>query len=437
VKDWRCITLAELISAGDAAYQTGPFGTVLKASEYAKEGVPLISVGEIREGYLQVHSTTPRIAQTTIDRLPNYILKECDIVFGRKGAIDRNAIINKHQDGWFLGSDGIRLRLFGEHNSTFFSYLLRTPNIRRWLMQNGQGAIMPGLNQKILDRLPLTFPCPKTQQKIAAVLSALDAKIELNHRINAELEAMAKLLYDYWFVQFDFPISATQAAALGKPSLEGKPYKSSGGKMIYNPQLKREIPVGWECELASKLCDLNLLTWTKSDYPYTIKYVDLANTKNGSINDITDLLGSEAPSRAQRILKDGDTIIGTVRPENRSFALVPKGDAVLTASTGFAVLTPKKPIFREYNYLTLTSELNILRLSTIASGAAYPAVNPDVVCELKLPIPREEILRAFHYLVAPLFDHRESNNQQNQHLTTLRDWLLPMLMNGQVRVKEN
>ena len=93
------------------------------------------------------------------------------------------------------------------------------------------------------------FPDLNEQQKIASVLSALDSKIELNNRINAELEAMAKTLYDYWFVQFDFPISEEQAIAMGKPELKGKPYKSSGGKMVYNKELKREIPEGWQMRI--------------------------------------------------------------------------------------------------------------------------------------------------------------------------------------------
>ena len=112
-------------------------------------------------------------------------------------------------------------------------------------MQNGQGAIMPTLNQRILDRLPITLPDKKTQISISKALSLLDEKIELNNRINEELESLAKLIYDYWFVQFDFPISAAQATALGDPTLEGKPYKSSGGPMVFNETLNREIPEGW------------------------------------------------------------------------------------------------------------------------------------------------------------------------------------------------
>src|SRR5690606_31656036 len=101
------------------------------------------------------------------------------------------------------------------------------------------GATMPSLNTKLMDDIPLTLPNLLIQEKVASVLSALDDKIELNNRINAELEQMSKTLYDYWFVQFDFPNET------------GKPYKSSGGKMVYNQVLKREIPEGWEVQVFS------------------------------------------------------------------------------------------------------------------------------------------------------------------------------------------
>ena len=436
MKNWRKTTLGELVSEGSANYQTGPFGTTLKASEYSEAGVPVISVGEIREGYIQIHKSTPCVCKKITTKLPNYVLEENDIVFGRKGAINRNAIIQKEQAGWFLGSDGIRLRLSGEHSSSFFSYQLRTSSIQEWLMNNGTGAIMPGLNQKILDRLPVYIPELQIQQKIAKVLSTLDAKIELNNRINGELEAMAKLLYDYWFVQFDFPMTAAQATALGQPELEGQPYKTSGGKMVFNPTLKRDIPAGWEAGNLGSRCSLNEKVWTDKTAPETLIYIDLANAKDGQMLERQDYAWADAPSRARRILRAGDTIVGTVRPGNRSFCMVPESEKQLTGSTGFAVLTPSKTSHREFNYLSLTSETNITRLTTLASGAAYPAVNPDVVASHATALPPEALIDSFHLATAKQFDLIQNHQKQTQELAELRDWLLPMLMNGQVTVSD-
>ena len=120
------------------------------------------------------------------------------------------------------------------------------------------GSALPSMTKSAYEDLEIKLPKVETQKKIAKVLSTLDKKIELNNRINTELEAMAKTLYDYWFVQFDFPISEAQANALGKPRLKGKPYKSSGGKMVFNEVLKREIPEGWECKELSEIADITM-----------------------------------------------------------------------------------------------------------------------------------------------------------------------------------
>jgi type I restriction enzyme S subunit len=165
-------------------------------------------------------------------------------------------------------------------------------------------------------------------------------------------------------------------------------------------------------------------------------YVDLANTKNGLILETTDYKWADSPSRARRKLRAGDTIVGTVRPGNRSYCLVPQSDQPLTGSTGFAVLTPTKECYREFNFLSLTSTTNINRLTTLASGAAYPAVNPDVVAGYEIPFPPEALVDRFHAQVKDSFDLIQVNQKQNQELTQLRDWLLPMLMNGQVTVAD-
>lgn len=246
MSNWLKVTLGDLQKQGKASLQTGPFGTVLKASEYSDTGVPVISVGEIRNGYIQISNSTPKVNQKTVTRLSRYELHNGDIVFGRKGAINRNARIGREQSGWFLGSDAIRLRLSEDIDSVFVSYQLMSPLLGKWLLQNSHGSIMASLNQKILDRVTLFLPPKKLQEEIATVLSSLDAKIDCNNRINTELESMAKTLYDYWFVQFDFPDE------------NGKPYKSSGGEMVYNDVLKREIPVGWSCKTLATIANITM-----------------------------------------------------------------------------------------------------------------------------------------------------------------------------------
>jgi len=416
MKDWRKSTLGELVTEGSANYQTGPFGTVLKASEFSKEGVPLISVGEIREGYIQILSSTPRVCERITTKLPKYILEEEDIVFGRKGAINRNAIIQKEQAGWFLGSDGIRLRLSDEHSSSFFSYQLRTSSIQEWLMNNGTGAIMPGLNQKILDRLPVYIPKLHIQQKIAKVLSTLDAKIELNNRINAELEGMAKLLYDYWFVQFEFPMTAAQAATLGRPDLEGHPYKSSGGKMVFNPTLKREIPDGWEDTVVEDIL---------AKEPRTKKIPNSEIIPKGItpvIDQSKDFICGYTDDPDARIEEIPKIVFGdhtrVMKFVNFTFARGADGTQVLTSNT--------KRVPQHLFYQMLAS----IDLSSYGYARHFKFLKQQ-----KLVLPGERISQSFETFTATLFYQIKNNQKQNQELTELRDWLLPMLMNGQVSVE--
>ncbi|MGO3155798.1 MAG: restriction endonuclease subunit S [Mesonia sp.] len=142
----------------------------------------------------------------------------------------------------------------------YLYYLLTQKHITDYLHLIGTNSVSsyPSISPNDLANLKFQFPKLTDQKKIADTLSSLNNKIELNNQINSDLEAMAKLVYDYWFVQFDFPIPARDAKAMGKPELEGKPYKASGGKMVFNEALKREIPEGWGDGILSDIADITM-----------------------------------------------------------------------------------------------------------------------------------------------------------------------------------
>lgn len=403
--DWNQISLGQLQESGLADVQTGPFGTVLKASEYTMSGVPVISVGEIREGYLRIHDHTPRVSKEITDRLPKYVLNEGDIVFGRKGAIDRNSLIGVNQDGWFLGSDGIRLRLSDEINSCFVSYQLRSSAIGKWLLQNSAGSIMASLNQKILDRLPLWLPELEVQNKVASFLSAIDSKIELNNKINAELEAMAKLIYDYWFVQFDFPDE------------NGKPYKSSGGKMVYNEELKREIPEGWEIDIIGNLLAKEKLGGKTPSSEYLVSgSIPIIDQSTNFICGYTDDEAKRIETKVPRIVFGDHTRI--LKLINFDFARGADGTQVLMSN--------KERVPQHFFYHSL--------LKIDLSNYGY-ARHFKFLKDIKTIIPTLDIADKFEQKANLCYDMIWANKKQNQKLAELRDWLLPMLMNGQVTVK--
>jgi type I restriction enzyme S subunit len=163
-----------------ATIRTGPFGTLLKASEYSDNGgVPLISVGEIRHGFLRVTDQTPRVAEAVTRRLPQYVLRQGDIVVGRKGGVERSALIRLEQNGWFLGSDGLCVRLSADWlHDDFVALLMQSDRIRNWLLQNSIGTTMPSLNQEILGRVTLPVPPVVEQRAIAGALTDIDAYLD-------------------------------------------------------------------------------------------------------------------------------------------------------------------------------------------------------------------------------------------------------------------
>ena len=197
-----------------------------------------------------------------------------------------------------------------------------------------------------------------------------------------------------------------------------------------------KIPEGWEVKPLDHCASLNPESWSRANTPEWVEYVDLASTKLGVIEATQHVLWKDAPSRAKRILRPGDTIVGTVRPGNGSYSLI--GKHGLTGSTGFAVLRPVHSRYREFVYLAATTTENIERLAHRADGAAYPAVRPDVVGETPVVMPsvNNDLLNCFSKTVASILNRVESNKAESRALTALRDVLLQKLISGEIRVSQ-
>lgn len=427
VGEWRQTTIGQFLAREGGSIKTGPFGTTLKAKEYSTEGVPLISVGEVGYGALRIHDKTPRAPREVVERLPEYLLEAGDIVFGRKGAVDRSAIVKPEQAGWFLGSDGIRLRLPKTCDARFMAYQLQSQDSRSWLVQHATGTTMASLNQNIIERVPITLPPLAEQRAIAHILGTLDDKIELNRRMNETLEAMARALFKSWFVDFD-PVRAK--AERRDPGLP-KPLADLFPDSFEDSELGK-IPKGWEAGALSDFATLNPEAWSKDTRPAVINYIDLSNTKWGRVEKVTAYAQKDAPSRAQHVLRPKDTIVGTVRPGNGSYALISQDG--LTGSTGFSVLRPSRSEYAEFVYLSATAADNIDRLAHLADGAAYPAVRPEVVTATRALKAQDYIIERFSHITSPLLAKVAANERESRQLADLRDSLLPKLIAGEVRV---
>ena len=287
-----------------------------------------------------------------------------------------------------------------EKSSELFMHYVFT-YIRRAIQNSATGSIQDNINIEYLTGLKLKIPVKSYQDKIAAILFALDAKIECNNRINVELEAMVKTLYDYWFVQFDFP------------DANGKPYKSSGGKMAYNATLKREIPVGWRDGTIGNLISL--------EYGKGLK----AENRTGSGHPV---IGSNGVvGYHSEYLVEGPGIVvgrkGTV-------------GAITFIHTDFFPIDTTyyvKPISK-IGFLYLKYLLSSLGLEKMNSDSAVPGLNREVALRINTVLPPTTLIQDFERRTAAVFSKLHILVQENQQLAQLRDWLLPLLMNGQVTV---
>ena len=342
---------------------------------------------------------------------------ECAII-GRQGAYSGNV---KFFSGKGHMTEHAIVAIGNENNNTrFLAYKFGLMNLGRYAGQSAQ----PGLSVETLLNLDIDLPSKDNQDKIATVLSYLDNKISLNKKINATLEAMAKTLYDYWFVQFDFP------------DKNGKPYKTSGGKMIYNAELGREIPAGWKARNLSDFVNISTESINPMDSPemvyehYSIPAYD--DKKFPSFEKGIDINSNKYSVKPCNIL---------YAKLNPSFKRIWKPLCLTKnaiCSTEFIVLAPHEEKNYPYIYATLNDEvfqMYMIKQSSSSTGSRK-RVQPDNCLSYTIILPDTKIISRFNKVYLNVLNRMNLLIIENQRLATLRDWLLPILMNGQVRFKD-
>jgi type I restriction enzyme S subunit len=213
-----------------------------------------INGNNLDKGKIEINPETKRVTQSELDK--NFIpLNQNSLLLSINGTIGSMAFYNGEKV--MLGKSAAYLN-FNSSINRFYYYYFQLRDVQQYFHNVATGSTIKNLSLKSIQDFEVPVPSENIWKSITKVLSDLDSKIELNNKINTELEGMAKLIYEYWFVQFDFPISTEQAEKLGDPTLSGKPYKSSGGKMVWNKELKREIPEGWESGELKNIADITM-----------------------------------------------------------------------------------------------------------------------------------------------------------------------------------
>lgn len=394
--------------------------------KWQNEGIPVIRNYNLKDGKIDCTNLSFVSEEDYNERVKRAIPEESDIIISREAPMGVVGIVPKG----FKCCLGQRLVLLKIDKSKcipkYLLYSLMSEYVQLQIRRiNRTGSIVSNLNISSLKELKILLHNFEGQRKIANILSAIDDKIQINNQINQELAVMAKTLYDYWFVQFDFP------------DPNGKPYKSSGGKMVYHPELKREIPEGWGVEtlkdFESKIITGKTPSRANSDnFGGEIPFITIGDIRGNTFiystsETLTDL---GASVQQNKYLPEGSLCVSCI-------ATV--GEIGFTTEWSHTNQQINSIVFedetnRYYLYLALKNYFENANASA-KTGNTFANMNKEDFSGIRIILPRNEIKNNFHKMTEPYFAQIKCLQGQNQELIQLRDWLLPMLMNGQVKVE--
>lgn len=411
---------------------TGPFGSQLHMSDYVDEGIAVIMPQNIGDRII-LEDKIARISKSDYKRLKKYQTQKEDIVYSRRGDVEKHAFINGDKP-YLCGTGCLRVRANKEKvYPRYLSLFLSRPETKRWLSQHAIGSNMMNINTSILGNVPVFLPDRDIQIEIAESLQGFDDKIQLNIKMMKEMEEVAKLIYSYWFLQFEFP------------DKDGKPYKSSGGKMVWNDELKSEIPEGWRCDALKKYIKL-----TKG-ISYTSK-----NIKSGKGVPMINLASIDTNRNYKPDkLKFYDGEYNEAKEAYPEEMLIACTDLTINAYiVGSPILVPNiekkylysmdlvklNPLTDEldpmYLYMTLRTETYHNYIKGFATGTNVLHLNTDGIEGFKVCFPCKKLQRKFSLLIKEIHKTKSKLIKENRELIAFRDFLLPLLMNGQVGFKK-
>ncbi len=431
--EWHDTTIEELASPVQGGIAIGPFGSRMKCDCYVSEGVRVVRGTNLNEGR-RFRGEFVFITEEKAKSLGSSMLQPYDLVFPHRGSIGEVGIVPDDGLRYVMSTSLMKLTCDqSKVRPDFLYYFFRSDIGRHALLQNQSQVGTPGIGQPLTSLKSITIRLPDLveQDAVAALLRTLDDKIEILKKTNETIEAIAQAIFKSWFVDFD-PV---RAKAEGREPDGMDAATAALFPDEFQDSELGEIPLGWNVKEIGNVSISNQKSIGK-DYAYPeIEYVDISSVEPGRIATSTKCNLSEAPSRAKRLVSDGDTIWSCVRPNRRSYALVIEPTDSLVVSTGFVTLTATEVPF-SFLYLSVTTSQFVEYLTLRADGAAYPAVRPDTFESAKVTIPAKSIANRFHEIVEPILRTIAANDKQAKSLADLRDTLLPRLISGKLRVPE-
>lgn len=405
--EWKEVRLGDI-----ADVQTGPFGSQLHKSDYIAEGIPCIMPTNIGPHLNFIVDGIAHVSEVDANRLSRHLTEIGDIIYARRGDIEKCAYVTTNEEKWLCGTGCLKIRCNNEVNSRFIAYLLSTAECKKWITGNAVGTTMLNLSKGILSNLPLLVPSHEDQRRIASILSSLDRKIELNNKINADLEEMAQAIFKNWFVDFE-------------PFKDGKFVDSELGK----------IPEGWKVGRLTDVIKLMPGGTPKTSEPL---YWDNGTIPFFSPKDVNGVycfatekhITETGLNKCSSNLYPKDTIFITCRGTVGKVCLAACDMAMNQSNYAIRAIDG----YSQYYVFFLVKSV-VERLIKKSNGAVFSAITSKDFDE-EILIPSQKAVEDFTNVIDGFFRRIFTIGTENSRLSTLRDTLLPRLMSGEIEVPE-
>jgi len=405
--DWELATVGRICDDGGGDVQTGPFGSQLHASDYVDDGIPSVMPQDLVDARIST-AAIARIRSKDRDRLSRYTLLPGDVVYARRGDLRRRALAREEHRGWLCGTGCLRIRSGDASDERFLFYALGHPAVQDWIDRHAVGATMPNLNTDILRACPVPRPPVEDQRRIAAVLGALDNKIDSNRRLAGQLHEMAEALFRARYIDF-----------VGVDDLESS---------LIGP-----IPRGWRVIAFSDAVKIN--PRIRIPRGEMRPFIEMAAVAPWATRP--DRLAGRVAAGGCRY-EPGDTLMARITGciEHGKGAFLDFIDEAGTGSTEFFVLRAKPPLTPEaVFFLSRWEKLRAHAIANMTGSSGRQRVAVRCFDDFRLAVPRDEteISDVADFLAAAM-RRALALWRESMTLTAIRDELLPKLVSGEIRV---
>ena len=410
---------------------------ISSSKEQAGHGSPFISFSTVFNNYF-LPEELPDLMDTSLKEQEIFSVKKDDVFITRTSeTVDALAMscvaVKDYPKATFSGFvKRLRPKTTGIVYSKYIAFFLRSKYFRKVLDCNTIMTLRASFNEDMFSFLYLYLPDYEEQVRIGDLLYKMEMKIRTNNKINDNLEQQAKLLYDYWFTQFDFPDES------------GKPYRSSGGKMVWNEQLKIEIPFSWVCsKMENAIEAVRTGLNPRNNFKLGNGNIQYITVKNLCLNGSLDFSGCDTiDEQARQIIhrrsdiQIDDILFASIAPLGRCYLIQENPTNWDINESVFSIRYNSSVLTAEYLYMNLQSEAFVKRATACSTGSIFKGIRINSLMDSEIILPPQSVTKEFSKEIKPLFALQKELDRETHTLIQLRDWLLPVLMNGQATISD-